>query len=578
MKTVVLILTILACLSDSLYGQMFDNVWVMGYNWDSDPEAETYRLNFDTFPPQVEIAPGEVRIWDAYAGICDSAGRLILYTNNCSIADGNGEIISNGDSMTFGWELDWCNDYLFHPYEMQNIILPSTKERNKYLFVNKSTYKSAGIPLIIYQNKINYSIVQNQDSKNIYNVTQKNNLILEGRFSYGELTAVKHGNGRDWWLPIPDETGNSIYLVLCEKDSFYLHSTQSLGPEWANSGSFQASFSPDGAKYVRYNRYYGLYLYDFDRCSGQFSNVQFFSITSTTQGIKSGACFSPDNSKIYYADYDSLYQLDVLMPDILMSKQLVAVYDGYVSGIIGTKFSRIVHGADGRLYVIPPGSTSAMHIINRPNLKGVACDVQQHKLEFPNPYLNPPTHPHYRLGPLDGSACDTLGIDNLPLAGFRPEASDTSSLAWHFWDISSYQPTQWYWDFGDGGAASQEISPTHQFSAPGLYTVCLTVSNAYGADSHCKVVEVKTVGAGEAPEEGVIRVIPNPTTGELSISGINASGCMVEVFDLSGKSVHTGEMRDNNLSLSHLQTGWYVIRLIHPQKGSVGISKVAILK
>jgi PKD repeat protein len=110
-----------------------------------------------------------------------------------------------------------------------------------------------------------------------------------------------------------------------------------------------------------------------------------------------------------------------------------------------------------------------MHIINRPNLPGLACDVRQHEIEFPYPYGNTPVFPNHRLGPLDGSPCDTLGWNNLPLANFRPEASDSSARTLWFWDISDYRPTAWHWDFGDpaSGAANTASTPdaTHTYPA-----------------------------------------------------------------------------------------------------------------
>lgn len=531
----------------------------MGYNWDTDPEAETYRLNFDTFPPRLEIFPGEIRIIDAYAGICDSAGNLQLYTNNCSIGNSKGNIIANGDSMTFDWELDWCQTYGWHLYEMHNLFLPSSANSNKVFLLNKSTYKSSS-PLVVYQNKFNYSIIDLIGENGMPKVISKNKTILSGRLGYGQVTAVKHGNGRDWWLPMPEESGNKIFMILCTADSFYLHHTEVLGPEWGDSGAFQASFSQDGSMYARYNRYYGLYLYDFNRCDGSLTNLRYFPFTSTTQGLTSGVGFSADNQLLYYADYDSLYQMNIKASNIDSTKQLVAVYDGHISGL-STKFAYIIQGLDGRIYIKPPGTTSSMHVINRPNLRGLECDVQQHFIEFPNPYGNPPNHPNYRLGPLDGSPCDTLGINNHPLADFRPDPSDTNALTIQFWDVSSYEPAEWLWDFGDGSAISQDTSPVHTFPAPGFYTVCLTVGNQYSASSKCKVVEVKTVGSS-SPEakSGRFELYPNPTTGQISWQGLpKGEKLTIRVYRTLGNLCLVRETSEDNVYLGELPDGVYFV-------------------
>ncbi len=48
------------------------------------------------------------------------------------------------------------------------------------------------------------------------------------------------------------------------------------------------------------------------------------------------------------------------------------------------------------------------------------CDVEQNAMNFePYAFKNLPHFPNFRLGPVDGSPCATLGIDNHPLAGWR---------------------------------------------------------------------------------------------------------------------------------------------------------------
>ena len=53
-------------------------------------------------------------------------------------------------------------------------------------------------------------------------------------------------------------------------------------------------------------------------------------------------------------------------------------------------------------------------------------------------------------------------------------------LTVRFTDISTGNPTAWLWFFGDGDASTDQ-SPIHTYTAPGNYTVGLTVGN--GTDS-----------------------------------------------------------------------------------------------
>ena len=433
---------------------------------------------------------------------------------------------------------------------------------NKFYFFYKSSYKSATPPLEIYAEKFKYAIIDAHANNDTGRVIVKDRTLINDQLGYGQTTAVKHGNGRDWWLPMPVEIGNKIYMVLLTKDTAYLHHSQHIGPAWDENGGFQASFSPDGSKYVRYNRFHGVFIYDFDRCDGTLSNVIHFPFNDTTQGIFGGCAISPNNRYLYVADFEYLYQFDLEAGDILSSKQLIAVYDGYTNNL-ATLFSYIINAPDGRMYVVPPTTTKNIHVINRPNLPGAACDFRQHDIEFPYPYGNTPVFPNFRLGPLDGSPCDTLGLDNHPLADFRPEATDTSSLALHFWDVSAYEPAEWHWDFGDS-AESQDTSPVHPYAAPGFYTVCLTVSNQYGSDMKCKVVEVKmtsSTSSGSGQDE-TVKVYPNPTTGEIRWEGLEQEEATLRVYDALGRLCLQQTTSESRADLSALSPGFYYWQLV----------------
>ena len=61
-----------------------------------------------------------------------------------------------------------------------------------------------------------------------------------------------------------------------------------------------------------------------------------------------------------------------------------------------------------------------------------------------------------------------------------------------FIDLSSGNPVQWLWDFGDGTKATGK-NPTHKFAREGDYKVTLTIRDAGGnSDSTSKIVKVRT--------------------------------------------------------------------------------------
>lgn len=66
-----------------------------------------------------------------------------------------------------------------------------------------------------------------------------------------------------------------------------------------------------------------------------------------------------------------------------------------------------------------------------------------------------------------------------------------------FTDLSTNAPTEWDWNFGDGGT-SDEQHPSHTYGAEGTYTVTLTATNVIGEDTEVKT-EYITVSYPAAP-------------------------------------------------------------------------------
>ncbi|KKG15272.1 hypothetical protein EO94_10270, partial [Methanosarcina sp. 2.H.T.1A.3] len=82
-----------------------------------------------------------------------------------------------------------------------------------------------------------------------------------------------------------------------------------------------------------------------------------------------------------------------------------------------------------------------------------------------------------------------------------------------FTDTSSYLPTSWTWDFGDGTSSNQQ-DPFHTYTASGTYTVNLTASNSIGSDFEVKTAYI-TVTAPPAPSANFTAF---PTSGDIPLS------------------------------------------------------------
>ncbi|GAB6284757.1 MAG: hypothetical protein STSR0009_09570 [Methanoregula sp.] len=105
----------------------------------------------------------------------------------------------------------------------------------------------------------------------------------------------------------------------------------------------------------------------------------------------------------------------------------------------------------------------------------------------------------------------TLTVPPVPVAGFTADVtSGTSPLAVAFNDTSTNIPTSWFWDFGDG-TISNEQNPVHWY-APGIYSVCLTVTNGGGSNSVLKTGLISVASNGRANQF----VNPGFETGDLT--------------------------------------------------------------
>ncbi len=249
--------------------------------------------------------------------------------------------------------------------------------------------------------KLLFSVVKVSTDSKI--VMQKNVPVMEDDLATGEMLAVKHANGTDWWLITPRRNSNQFYVFRFTEDGIVDTLTQTIGglPPPQEEGSGQNTLSPDGSLMVRYYPYHPAMLYNFDRATGQFSNYRTVAIDFGTAWAFDGGCaISPSGQYLYIAALKRIYQFDLWANDISSTQTTVAEWDGFV-GPIATNFYRSQLGPDCKIYIIAGGDTRYYHIIHSPNQPGLACNVEQRGLVLPTPSgASIPYFPNYRLGPL----------------------------------------------------------------------------------------------------------------------------------------------------------------------------------
>ena len=364
-----------------------------------------------------------------------------------------------------------------------------------YVFHEDNDY---GLTANLYQ-----SIVSIQDTNDSGQVWAVNSPLIQDTLNRGRINAVRHANGRDWWILVFDEGFESYYSLLFDPTGVSSINKYPSGFEayefWDTGTLGQGVFSPQGDRYAHLGSQtlgaaedYTIHLYDFDRCTGMLSNPEVLVIEDIAfLGI--GLAFSENGRFLYVMTVFNVYQYDLAAEDIAGSLKHIAAYDGFEDPIWGLSlaFNYAQLAPDGKIYIDCGSSANYYHIIHEPNLPGEACQVEQHGLELPTlNYRAIPNQPYYGLDPLEGSPCDTLGINYARAqAAFSYYIEDSLLYQVAFFDGSLYAPTSWYWDFGDGHSSTERF-PTHSYAAQGVYEVCLTAGNGTGSSTLCREVSL----------------------------------------------------------------------------------------
>jgi hypothetical protein len=143
-------------------------------------------------------------------------------------------------------------------------------------------------------------------------------------------------------------------------------------------------------------------------------------------------------------------------------------------------------------------------------------------------------------------------------------------LTVQFSDLSTQDPTEWHWDFGDGDTSVLQ-NPGHTYNSAGIYTVSLRASNELEANTETKIdyIEVGTFGLNEMGSPTTFQIYPNPftTSTNLSYTLERSENIRFTIYNLQGQIVYTmqqsQEMGDQKLewNAEGLPAGIYYFRI-----------------
>ena len=163
---------------------------------------------------------------------------------------------------------------------------------------------------------------------------------------------------------------------------------------------------------------------------------------------------------------------------------------------------------------------------------------------------------------LNGVGPDTIRI--IPVRVFEQPVADVSftvDTASAAFTNGSSDGIDFFWDFGDENTSTEE-EPVHTYEATGTYTVTYFVENGPCRDSSTLEVVIDVLSDLVDLEELGVRLFPNPTSGQLTLTG---PARITGAFDMSGRRIIPGN-EDRHLDLSGLPAGTYMVSVFAADK------------
>ena len=309
MKQLVLLLAALLIFKQDVSAQNRNSIWCFG---------DSAGIDFRILSNPVPITTG----MDGRGGcssISDSSGNLLFYSfiyvsySLTKILTANHTLMPNC-TLLQGWGL--YND---------NLILPKPGSTHEYY---NFYLRSGGAIDTTY-----YALVDMNLNGGLGDIVRKNVPIC-AYYPADCLTAVKHGNGRDWWLigklgSNPFTNFNRFFVYLVTPDSVYNPIVQDFGN--AKDVAFQKIiWHPNYDRFIVINTRGYTAEFNFDRCSGTISlNRDIFTEQqSNFSRVFFDGAYSANGNVLYvsrnsYAgtsgDYGYLLQFDLTAANIAAS-------------------------------------------------------------------------------------------------------------------------------------------------------------------------------------------------------------------------------------------------------------------
>jgi hypothetical protein len=423
MKQLIIIILVV-CFAKSVHAQnKYDYIWHMGYSFvRTRPDFAPlfgFQLNFNGGKVKIDTMKRGYDFQETVSSMSDSTGQYLFSSNGCKIFNKNFDVMDNGDDLNQVPQSSSANACVVTgsksevikngalslpiPYSKDTLFAFFRTEMNDVIFGSQRY-----IPLNLY-----YSTINMKANNGLGKVMVKNQVIVRDTLDGGDINAVKHGNGKDWWIITRKFISNKFFTFRVSANGIDSSFAQLAGEptEQRGQGGGQASFSPNGLKYAYFTLRDQLMLYDFDRTSGKLSNFRRINIPSElspTDLVFAGLAFSGNSKFLYVFAATQIFQVDVASGNIQNNILEVARYDSVAAPYAFPTAGWLA--PDCKIYFVSGNGLPYFGYIRYPDRKGVACQVLQGAVKTPFTSAivgGMPNNPNYRLGVIPTHPCDS---------------------------------------------------------------------------------------------------------------------------------------------------------------------------
>jgi gliding motility-associated-like protein len=356
------VLFIFALLFVSVKAQLGKEAW----HWQFGKLAE---VDFSSGTAVPVVGYSGMDVLEGCASISDrSTGQLLFYTSGDVVYDKNNNTMANYYGIIGGQGTS----------TQAALIIPKPNSDSLYYLITADQ----GGYYMAANTGVHYSIIDMSLNGGLGQVTIKNKLLTPPPATE-KLTAVRHCNGRDYWVITHSFNSNAFNAYLVSplgidtvpviSHTGLLHSN--LGGEYRETAGYLKA-SPNGKKLASAITVNipSLEIFDFDNTTGRVSNPTTITYTFTPDPYLGsgpyGISFSPDNSKLYALipsnGYLFQYDLSSGVSSTIIASQTLIEHNN--------EDGALQLGPDGKIYIATYGA--GLSVINNPNNTGLSCNYQ----------------------------------------------------------------------------------------------------------------------------------------------------------------------------------------------------------